>query len=406
MKIKKITDAVGNIDDDLICDGDSIRINTKKKPYLKWILISSAILVVIIIAIALPIALNKEQPSKIDNNGFDRNYIDEVNSIFFNDSYHEWPWDKKTDDERYTQVQYNELSYHSSKQKIDKQYIGEKLGACIGFGYDDSNGEKREKELIAYKILDVSYEISIAINFDGDYYVYTENRYKKEVPKTLGELLNTYNLSNVLELKKFSYKSLDSKEEKYLELINDEYIWQVLSNHKDLPIEITYTSLKANNQIAFTATSQKLGIYKKVLNIYDDGYITTNIFEYNYCINVGEEVTKDIITYAKNNSKQSEFEPYYNYKKVVGELKTIQDNYVIIDDTQVCKNPKDGMEFRVSLDNQKIKREMNNLGGRIKIGDYIVVFFDDELKENNIIDSAILLNKVDIIDNGKIIIYE
>ena len=108
-----------------------------------------------------------------------------------------------------------------------------------------------------------------------------------------------------------------------------------------------------------------------MMYITKDGYLRTNVFEYAYIYEIGEEAAGKIIEYAMANSVKKSFEPY-EYT-LAGTMVDIKDGFVYIDDSILCVKPSEGMVFRVSLEDIRIRRCVEC--GMIDVGDLVVVTF-------------------------------
>ena len=78
----------------------------------------------------------------------------------------------------------------------------------------------------------------------------------------------------------------------------------------------------------------------------------------------------------------------------------IGDGYVLIDDTVLCKDKKDGMVFKVLTDELIIRRYLECTN--IKVGDTVAVKFQTEivLGEDNTVNGAISMYKGKVTDDG------
>ena len=109
-------------------------------------------------------------------------------------------------------------------------------------------------------------------------------------------------------------------------------------------------------RVSFTATSEKLGIYKKGVSISAGGYLDTNIAEYGYVFYIGEEAAQAIIDYVLENSTEAEPEPY-DYR-LTGTVTEICDGYFLLDDSVLAAGK--GMTFRVPTEDLLISRWLAN----------------------------------------------
>jgi len=190
------------------------------------------------------------------------------------------------------------------------------------------------------------------------------------------------------------------KDKGYYEVLDDSSVWQILSECADakrVENEDDWSwGMGDRNYLSFTITSEALGIYKKVLYITEDGYFWTNLAEYAYLYEIGEDAARKIISYVKENSVKAEMEPY-EYR-LAGTLVAIEDGYVLIDDTVLCRDPEEGMVFKVPTDDIRIRRCIE-FGG-IDEGDMVVVSFRGEIavEEENTIRGAVDMNEGVLMD--------
>ncbi len=155
--------------------------------------------------------------------------------------------------------------------------------------------------------------------------------------------------------------------------------------------------------LSFTITSESLGVYNVALYVTEDGYLWTNAFNWQYLFNIGEDAASKIINYAKENSIEAEYEPYINV--VAGTIIEITEEYILVDDSILCKNPADGITYKVMLNDLRISRYVDY--GVIKAGDSAQISYNGEINENNdnTIEGAISASKATISD-GDIFIPE
>ena len=392
MKTPRITYAIGHIDYDLISGAANASKAVKKKTWIKWGSIAACLAIFLMVG-ALII------PTLFDGNsttigGIDRNYNGIIsggeNGIIF-------PWEYLTPNEKYTMVKYDENEYQSRGRTIDEDLLGPVLGTCTAKGVDIYTNKSYTDSFEVRKIEGISEEKLVAIGMDGRYYVYFNNT-KKQI-ETLGELLDVYNLSETLPFSKFSVNE-GYKEKEHYQLSDDAYIWQILSECRDAK---AYSGAEKwnrgdRNYLSFTATSEALGVYKKVFYVTEDGYIATNVFNYQYVYFIGEDKANTIITYAKNNSNETEPEQY-EYT-IAGTITEIGDGYFLIDDTVLCKDKNEGMVFKILTDELIIRRYLECTN--IKVGDTVAVKFQTEivLGENNAVSGAITMYRGKVTNDG------
>ena len=392
MKTPRISEAIGNLPEDLVSGAVTYKRTSKKKSFIKWGSIAACFMVMVMAAaLIVPMFLGGDP---ISIGGIDRDYKGVISG---SEGDIEFPWEYKLTYEKYCRVEYNGNEYRTRARAINESLLGEVLGTCTAQGVDSYTDKTYTETFNVRKINGVSEEKMIAVGMDNEYYVYFNDEVK--CPATFGELLDAYNLSETLPLIKFSVNE-GYKEKGYYQITDDEYIWQVLSECRNAEFyaENDKWSRGDRNYLSFTATSEELGVYKKVFYITEDGYVSTNVFNYSYVYYIGEDAANKIITHAKNNATEAKREQY-EYT-IAGTITEIGDGYVLIDDTVLCKDKKDGMVFKVLTDELIIRRYLECTN--IKVGDTVAVKFQTEivLGEDNTVGGAISMYKGKVTDSG------
>lgn len=117
---------------------------------------------------------------------------------------------------------------------------------------------------------------------------------------------------------------------------------------------IQVISLKENRiYLAFTATSETLGVYNRVIYISEDGYFATNILDYEYSYFIGKEAAGQIIRYVQKHSTETKSSS--SVPTISGTVTEIGDGYMIVDNTALCRSPKAGKEYKVYTDDIRVK---------------------------------------------------
>lgn len=387
MKTPRIANAIGQMDDDLVISAAK-RETKNKKYWLKWSSLAACFAVFVIAGAAILPSLLGEDAAP---GGRYKNYsIDVSNSAIV------WPWEYQTIYEKYTNVEIDGIEYHGKGRAVPEALVDEKIGNYVAVGYDEANnGEKYTAEFGAYTLKDIAQSQFIAVKMENSYYVFQREEYAP--PSTLGELMETVNLSKVVELSRFSEKE-DTPTSNHFVLNNDDYIWQVLTDCKSTAF-VEDESWRGSDReyLSFTITSDSLGAYKAALYVTEDGYLWTNAFEWQYLFNIGEEAAGKIIRYAKENSIATEYEVYRN--SVVGTIVEITEEYILVDDSILCKNPADGITYKFLLNDLRISRYVDC--GIVKVGDTVQIFYEGEMDGTNdhTITSAIAASRATI-SNG------
>lgn len=246
---------------------------------------------------------------------------------------------------------------------------------------------------------DIAQSQFIAVKMEDSYYVFQNDEYAP--PNTLGELMDAVNLSEVVELQRFS-EGDNTPDSKRFALSSDDYVWEVLSECRNAPfVEDQTWTAGDRSYLSFAITSEALGVYKVALYVTEDGYLWTNAFNYQYLFNIGEDAASKIIKYAKENSTEAEYEPYQN--TIVGKITEITDEYILLDDSILCANPDDGITYKILLNDLRISRYAES--GAIRVGENVQITYEGEIDESNTIDSAISASDV-VISGGDVLIPE
>lgn len=388
MKREKISEIISSIDQKYVDKAAARFVASKTVSRIRWLKWGSlaACFAVLVIAGALVL------PSLLDGGS---ETVDNQYYAAFSDSAIVWPWEYKTNCEKFTSVNFNGKEYdiHTDQNiPIEVGLLGEVLGSCEAKGEDPYTDKKYTEIFEVRSINGISAEKMIAAGKENEYYVY---KFKDEtMPATFGELLDFYGLAQTLRFNRFTVCEGNENEyfeNKYFKLNDDAYIWQVLYECREaVPIESDdglSDSLK--NYLSFTVTSDALGIYKRYVKISTDGYLETNVFDYEYVYRIGEDAAAQIINYAKSSSDETDPEPYE--LTVSGTLTEIKDGYILIDNTVLCANKEDGVVYKILTDDIRMRRYIEFAG--IKVGDTVQVKYRGAVSDGNTISGAYSMNK-------------
>lgn len=394
MKTPRIANAIGQIDDDLVAGAAKCKTKNKKH-WLKWSSLAACFAVLVIAGAAILPSLFEENVTPDGTDGRYKNY-----NIYVNNSAIAWPWEYRTVYEKYTNVEIDGIEYHGKGRAVSEALVGESIGNYTVVGYDEINNEKKyTAEFEAYALKDIAQSQFIAVKMENRYYVFQGDEYAP--PSTLGELMDAVDLSKVVELKYFSEND-NSPDSRHFALNSDDYVWEVLSDCRNASfIEDQTWTVGDRSYLSFTITSEALGVYKVALYVTEDGYLWTNAFNWQYLFNIGEDAAGRIIHYAKENSIEVEYEPYRN--SVAGTIIEITEEYILVDDSILCKNPADGITYKVLLNNLRISRYVDY--GIVKVGDTVQISYEGDIDETsgNTIAGAISAFKATISDEDVLI---
>ena len=400
MKIPKMADAVGRIDTDLVSAAAREK-RKARKPWIKWGVLVAACLGVVILAgaIVMPMMLGGEEElpdvplrETVLFGDLERNY--KKQDAIGAESAILWPTEYLSAMEKHAYIVWSFRNYATSDMEVQPHNLGEKLGNYLGYEVREVKGAPREHV--------------IALGIEGVYYAYRCRDGYDNKPETLGELFDQYNLAEVLELDRFS--TADDKYHHstgfYGLTADDDYIIEVLASCRNAKVYADRSDLWQGSEpyLSFTVTSDALGVYKKAMYITEDGYLWTNVFEYAYIYEIGTEAAGQIIAYAMENSVEKPMEPY-EYR-LAGILVKIEDGYAYIDDSVMCVNASEGMVFRVSLADIRVRRCIEYAG--VGVGDLVVVTFRGgiDLADGNLILNARSIDQASLMENGDAVVPE
>ncbi len=395
MRRKKISETIGKINPNYITEAATFamqRRTTRRPLWVRLGAVAACFAAVLIAGVLIIPTLNKGN-APISIGRIDRNYKDF--NISGSESAIEWMWEYMTIYEKYPTITFDGREYRTRAMAISKSLLGESLGGCTADGFDSHTDKHYTETFDIYRIIGISEKHLIAVGMENEFYVYLRN--DSTPPSTFGEFLDAYQLTQTLPFHRFSAHE-DGDEKGYYIVNDDSHIWQILSECRDAkPVSTDSWNLASKDYLSFTATSEALGVYKRALYITADGYLWTNIFNYGYIYQIGEEAANKIITYATENATETEFEPY-EYS-LAGTLTEIGDGYLLLDDSILCVDQSEGMVFKVMTDDLRIRR---CLEFGIEVGDTVVVKFTGAInvQEGNVIEGAYTLYKGTLIDGN------
>lgn len=389
MKIPKVANAIGYIDDDLIVSAAKSK-KVKKNLWLRWGSVAACFAVLVIIGAAI---LPKFFTTP--DNAEDR-YND--THIQAGESGIVWPWKYLAVYEKYTELKLGSVKYRSHGRAVSENLVGELIGTHTVVGYDVITNDKYTEDFEVYQLKYANKSQFVAVKMEGVCYVFKNDKY--DPPSTLGELFALVDLSKAIKLSRFSENG-DSPSRKHFTLNSDDYLWEILAGCKNAKfVEDDKWTVHNREYLSFTVTSETLGVYKVAMYVTADGYLWTNAFNYQYLFNIGKDAAGKIIKYAKENSTKAEYEAYRN--TVTGKIVEITKDHILVDDSILCKDPADGITYKILINDIRISRyvDMDIVG----VGDIVFVSYEGTLNEN-VIDNAASISK-GIISGGDVLIPE
>lgn len=372
MKTPRIANAIGHIDDSLV--SDAVESNGKKRPWFKWGSLAACFAVLVIAgAIILPSFFRADV---VDPQQTDTRYKEFIATS--ENAAYAWRWELCPIYEQYSTTEIDGVIYQiRSGRDVSQEIIGDKIGTYTVIGYDHVTEEKHSANFDAYRLKNLKQEQFIALKLDGAYYVFANNTYNP--PETLGELFRNVDLPGVVELNRFSENG-DGSQKKHFTLTNDDYVWEVLSECPDAPFaDDDHWYVHEREYISFTVTSEAIGAYKVAMYVTADGYLWTNMFSFGYLFDIGEDTAGKIMQYAKENSTETNYEPYE--KAIYGKVTEITEEYILVDDSILCKNPEDGITYTILLNDIRVSRYVDS--NMVEVGETISVTYEGEIDEEN-----------------------
>jgi len=392
MTDEKLYEILGDIDEKHIKEAKEYR-KSKRPVWLKWSAIAACFAVVAAAGVFL---LKDGSSTQTSLGGVMREYRDI--SVFAPEIAIEWTWEYKTASERFSTVTYdgNEYRIKTMDMALDPSLVSEQLGTCEATGYDTYTEIEYREAFEVWSINGISTDLMIAVEMDGQFYPFGYDVFIP--PSTFGEVLTGYSLPQTLPLTRFAVYE-DGRETGYYSLSDGDDIWQILSACPDAPFaEDGVWERSGKDYISFTATSESLGVYKRAFYVSADGYVWTNIFNWGYSFNIGTEAANEIIACAKKDAAEAEREPY-TYS-LAGTLTEIGDDYILVDDSILCKDADDGMIFRVPTSNLRISRCIDYQ--QVDVGDVVVISFIGSVDtgNENTVSGAVSMSKGTIQDGA------
>ena len=380
MKTPKIAQSMNHLDDDLITEATHEEKRAfKAVPFLKWGSLAACFCILIAAAfLILPTLQQNNTPTQSKNPLYQT--IQTENSAIV------WPWEYKTVYEKYLSLFYDGKEYDGRGREICAELLGEALGEGEAKGYDIYTEKLYTEHFTIYRINGVSSEYLIAAEMEGKFYVF--DAHEQNAFATLGEMLDTFSMEQNVQLNYFSMQGKNQKT-KYYSLADDSTIWEILNGCRSAKAVNGDSWRTQADYISFTVTSEALGVYKNAMYVTEDGYLWTNAFDFANVFEIGEEAANEIIRYVKQNAEQAEFIPYKI--TIPGIITEVGEDYFILDTTPVCINKHDGKTYNIMADALGIRRVLEF--EKVGVGDIVVVTYDGEITEGNLIAGATNMQK-------------
>ncbi len=412
MKTPKIAKAISHIDEELVLGAAEQKNKSARGIWIKCCAAAASFAVIVIGIAAYPNLFDKtdvaptpsgdiinteEQYSIISSNGIKRPY--KSFSVRTENAAIVWPWEYKAVYEKYPLITLDGREYNCRGREISPSLLGPKLGVGEAKGGDIYENKEYKESFDVYRINGVSEQHLAAVKMEDKYYVFISRQ--SAPPATLGELFDIYSIPENITLGRFSFEGKDIEDNSYI-LRNDDYIWSILDGCSAARAQDSVGwHGNRGNYISFTLNSEALGVYKTVMYITEKGYLWTNAFDIGALYFIGEDAAARIIEHARSNSDETEAEPY-EYT-LVGKITEIGEGYLLLDDSSVCADEKDGMVFKVSTEDIRMRRciEFEKIG----VGATVVLRYNGVILEGNLVPGAYGMDR-GFIHDGAVVVPE
>ena len=360
MMPKDILNALNDIDDAMLQDA------APRRPKRRWLRYAAAAACAALL-LSGSLLLRHRNGIPVDLGGTTRIY---QNTVLAQETSLIFPWEYQPIYEQYTSMRFGEATYRGRCRPVDMSLLGDFLGDCSATGYDIYTDRQYSRSFEVFSIKHVDPALLVAVKLDNACYVFMADAYTP--PATLGAFLDGYSLPQTLELERFTvYKDDSASEHRRLSDLpaDNASIWALLTDCRDAAFLEEDPWCCPDDYISFTVSSEVLGVYKHVLYITADGLLRTNLMEWGYTYQIGEDAANKLISYVTEHSTVANAEPY-DYK-VYGTVTEIHDGYFLLDDSALVKGK--GAVFKVPTTDLEVSRWLD-FGG-IGVGDLIAVSY-------------------------------
>lgn len=239
-------------------------------------------------------------------------YLDADNSKTEENTAYIPKWNERTIEEQYTELTLSDKTYGSRCTEVDFSLVTEKITTAEASGYDIYTDKIYIQDVEVYKISEVAENFAVAVKFaeSDKYYVYGKGFY---TPDTLEGFINDLNLKDNLSFggkitcKNWKDDNKTSDEVTFEGDVN-KAVWDILlSDIQNVPItlmdadEDTKYTLNRGKTMHIGISVNLFGYNNIVMNVDENGYLTTNILSSGKYFYIGEEKAKEFIDYVEKN---------------------------------------------------------------------------------------------------------
>ena len=383
LNFPRIAHAVGLIGDDLIAEAADRRTNEKprrsKAHLIRWAAAAACLAVVAAVAAAAVL-----RPGQAPAAGSDGRYRQVT--VHASETAIVWPWAYRTAAERYRVLTVDGVRYEGTVRAVSDTLVGDLIGTYTLSGSDGIDGKTYTVDAPVYRLSHVGQSRAVAVRLDGGCYVFTAADHAP--PATLGELWAEVDLPSAIALESFSADG------RTFAPGDVDRIWSILSGCRNAPFVGDDRPTADESLIAFTVSAEELGAERVALSVTANGYLRTNVFAWDYRFLIGTDAAKQIAEVAKENAAEIPAKP--RERTVVGTVTAVTAQEILLDDAVLCKDPADGITYRIRLDDLRIARYA--AGGYVAVGDTVQIAYTGTADDEHTVTGAYALDHVQLID--------
>lgn len=383
LNIPRIAHAVGLIGDDLIAEAADRRKNEKprrsKALLIRWA--AAAACLAVVAAVAAAAVLRPGQAPAVGSDGRYRQV-----TVHASETAIVWPWAYRTAAERYRVLTADGVRYEGTVRAVSDTLVGDLIGTYTLSGSDGIDGKTYTVDAPVYRLSHVGQSRAVAVRLDGGCYVFTAADHAP--PATLGELWTEADLPSAIALESFSADG------RTFAPGDVDRIWSILSGCRNAPFVGDDRPTADESLIAFTVSAEELGAERVSLSVTANGYLRTNVFAWDYRFLIGADAAKQIAEAAKENAAEIPAKP--RERTVVGTVTAVTAQEILLDDAVLCKDPADGIIYRIRLIDPRIARYA--AGGYVAVGDTVQIAYTGTADDEHTVTGAYALDHVQLID--------
>lgn len=383
LNIPRIAYAVGLIGDDLIAEAADRRKNEKPRRSKAHLIrrAAAAACLAVVAAVAAAAVLRPGQAPAAGSDGRYRQV-----TVHASETAIVWPWAYRTAAERYRVLTADGVRYEGTVRAVSDTLVGDLIGTYTLSGSDGIDGKTYTVDAPVYRLSHVGQSRAVAVRLDGGCYVFTAADHAP--PATLGELWAEADLPSAIALESFLADG------RTFAPGDVDRIWSILSGCRNAPFVGDDLPTADESLIAFTVSAEELGAERVALSVTANGYLRTNVFAWDYRFLIGTDAAKQIAEAAKENAAEIPAKP--RERTVVGTVTAVTAQEILLDDAVLCKDPADGITYRIRLDDLRIARYA--AGGYVAVGDTVQIAYTGTADDEHTVTGAYALDLVQLID--------